>query len=145
MQSSELLRADIVGKRVVNILEGPCQIDDDGYGASDVFVELDGEILFVLGWSDDINPPPIAQAAASVRSDLRLAPEHFRRAAIGKTIVEVVCSEQWPGMGLLLEGDMLVCCYTAIDPYIVGSCVDTLGAFFSREDLVTYWGQMPIS
>jgi hypothetical protein len=67
-------------------------------------------------------------------------------ACIGKAIVEVLASEMWPGLGLLIEGNTVIWKYAFQHGggWLVGPTVTQLcdpRNFFGPDDVVPYWDQ----
>lgn len=136
-----LQREDIVGNEILNVFRSEWECDPDGYCGAACYIEMKNEFLFELVGIDIGTIEPIRELN---RADIVLidTDDWIRKPCIGQTIVEVVASEYWAFIGLLLSNQWIL--------YIdqcgiksVGPCVgDTRGTDAWRvEDYMPYWSE----
>ncbi len=102
-----LRRSDIVGKTVRRVYRSEWNEDDEGYAGCTVFVELTDGIFFEFQGVDYGVVEPIRRldprAQRLVAIDKRLGKQ-----CSGTIVAEVLASDQWCAIGLLLSGGKLL-------------------------------------
>ncbi len=135
-----LARSDIVGKTVRRVYRSDWNEDDDGYAGCTVFVELADGIVFELQGVDFGAVEPIRRldprATRLIPVDKRLGKQ-----CSGRVVVEVLASDQWCAIGLLLSGGKLLLISDDCTPRRVGPCVLDVGTVYKDGDYVPYWSQ----
>lgn len=137
---ARLSRDQIVGKRVCFVYRSEWDEDDDGYAGCTTFVELDDGLLFELS----ANTGKVLPIESIARTEVVLlkAEKKILEACAGKRVEEVVASELWPDIGLLLD-DGTILFSGECDFRRVGPCVgDTRGPDdFRVSEFTPYWPQ----
>ena len=134
-RSVELQREDVVGKRIVGVFQSPWSVSGD-YSACEVYVLLDNGVLFVLDTPESVK---ISRSAVSQDS---LRPAEFNYApqpCIGEVVQEVLVSDYWPSIGLLLSSNRFWYCSDDYSPKSVGPCLSPVGESYEWDDVRTFW------
>lgn len=142
--SLALRREDIVGRRIKRVLCSAWDEDPDGFAACLVYVELTGGVLFELQGVDFGDVETIWRLDAR-KLDLRLPDRWISKECVGVRVREVVASEFWHTIGLLLEDDKLLIVSEDCSPKRVGPCVHRIGEAYTYEDFVEYWSRRHVS
>ena len=137
-----LQRHDIVGRSIVNIYESPWDVDADGFGSCSTYVKLEGGVAFELQ-SQDIGSFPII-AVVLDNTECQISEEPYLRERVGKVVVEVLSSEYWPGLGLLLSDNYFL--YQRDFPntsrsgaLLIAGYSDRVGDTYQLSDTIPYW------
>ena len=145
----DLKRDDIVGKRIAALLQTPWKV----FGPSPmirvcrVFVQLESGTVFELQQRDPFEEVPISGVNLGEYS---LIPCDAGASAgsptcVGDEVVEVLTSNYWPSLGLLLRSQQFLFCSDDSRPFCVGACVLPVGGRYQLCDVATYWGHMPVA
>jgi hypothetical protein len=145
-----LQRSDIVGHRILRVLQTPWITDRDNpdfaVEVCEVFVVLDSGVVFALcpPFDADNQLLPIETIDRDVRYLIPAELRHCDDRIDGQTIVEVVTAEHWPWFGLLLSDGK---CLRKECPF--GFSWTYVGAWLGREDILndehfSYWEQQPL-
>ena len=102
-----LQRDDIVGKSIRGVYHSDWEVDSDGYGGCEGFVELEDGVVFKLQEPTPSMVTPILAVDPS-EAALHPVPAHVLEACKGKVIREVIAGEYWPWIGLLLDDETVV-------------------------------------
>ena len=132
----DLRREDIVGKRITGVFQSLWSVSGD-YSACEVYVLLDNGVLFVL------DTPEAVKISRSAVSQDSLRPAEFSYASqpcIGEVVQEVLVSDYWPSIGLLLSSNRFLYCSDDYSPKSVGACLAPVGGRYGEDDLRTFWG-----
>jgi hypothetical protein len=135
-RSGELQREDIVGKRVVGVLQSPWSSFSD-ISACDVYVLLDNGVLFALA------SPEATTLSVSVVPLDSLQPADLSNSpppCIGEVVEEVLVSDCWPLIGLLLSSNRFLYCSDDFSPKTVGACLAHVGGRYGCDDVRPFWG-----
>lgn len=135
-----LARSDIIGKVVRRVYRSAWLEDDDGYAGCAVFVELADGTLFELQGVDFGDVEPIRRLDPT-KTQMIAVDEHTAERCCGKTAIEVLASDQWPTIGLLLSDGKLLITSDDCSPRRVGPCVLDVGSVYKENDYVPYWCQ----
>ena len=136
-----LTRGDIVGKKIADVLTGPIDADPDGFSGCEAFVRLEDGTVFELIWG---GPPGSDFCEAN---EHRVAHTHHfavlgdDRGCTGDTILEVVRSECWPSIGLVLASGRFLMQADIFSPRNVRPCLSLIGEQYSTDDVEPFWGQ----
>lgn len=143
-----LTRQDIVGKRIRNIYQSAWDVDADGYGSCEVFVELQDGTSFALQSNDFGVVHAVSRVDLSI-IDAQPVSDPNLRDCIGQPVLEVLACEQWPGMGLHVGPGSLMF-YEAFPSgrgWLVGpfaTPIDHPSNPYHLSDTVPYWEQRRI-
>ncbi|QDT70232.1 hypothetical protein MalM25_31780 [Planctomycetes bacterium MalM25] len=140
---SQLLRDDIVGQQIAGIYRTPWETEPDGFGGCTTYVVIESGVAFSLSSAYYDSREPII-AVDSVSSEATLCGEKYLLQCSGATINEVLVSEYWPGLGLLLSNSMLLyetdfpspVCSGAL---VIGPYADKVGQTYEMDEVEPYW------
>ena len=127
-----LSRSEIVGQSISRVYAGRTA-DFGDVSVSLCFVELSDGSLFEL-------PSEEADEHVCIHR-LRVLPEgcqsppEINDQCVGRTVLEVVSSDQWPSVGLLLGGNVLLYCSDDASPRHVKPTTSMLGDFYDSSDI----------
>ena len=135
-----LTRRDIVGRRIRCVYRSRGFTDDEGYWGCVVYVELDSGVILALDSEvkpgevrpiDEVDPTSVAL----IRVD-----EGILTTCAERTVAEVIVSEFWLGIALLLD-DGHVLFLGECDFRRVGPCVSDSrsGSDFRVSEFRPYW------
>jgi hypothetical protein len=133
--SASLHREDIIGKRIVGVLQSSWSSTGD-VSACDVYVFLDNGVLFELA------SPEAAQLSPSVVPLDSLRPAVFSnepQPCTGEVVEEVIVSDYWPLVGLLLSSNRFLYCSDDYSPRSVGACLAPVGELYGWDDVRPFW------
>lgn len=139
-QSQTISRNEIVGMMVRKVLRSEWDEDSDGYAGCAVFVELNDGTIFELQGVDFGSVEPIRRLNP-IGMNLFIADAGVNEQCQGRIVVEVLASEQWPSIGLLLSGGKLLIVSDDCSPRRVGPCVIDENHIYKDGDYVSYWEQ----
>ena len=140
LDMSQLNRDDIVGKRIARVLRTPGLVDGMFSGCS-VFVSLESGVTFELV-AQGVDPPQSVTAVDP--ATLKLVPAVFPpevRNCIGEQVIEVLVSDYWPTIGILLESGRFLLNSDNYSPMNVQPCLTPVGEFYDMQDARPYWDQ----
>jgi hypothetical protein len=140
MNNKPLSRSDLVGKRLVSVLQSEWQVDQDGYGSCDVVVLLEDDISFFLPSHDPFVEFPLLRADSDSFIGFQIASSELLSICKGKIVTEILTSDYWPTPGLLLNQDTFLYCSDDFTPRLVGPCALAVGERYDLNDVATFWG-----
>ena len=126
-----LSRHDVVGHRIARVLQTPWQQMDEMVVAR-FFVLLETGILLELAGDD--GPLTAANISISGLNDVDFGGESCN----GDVVFEVLDSDYWPGVGLLLSSRRYLHCGADI-PFVFQACLSTVGEAYSESDCRPHW------
>jgi hypothetical protein len=130
---------DIRGQRIVAVLQDQTDADPDGFSACSVFVELANGVLFAL------DPPDIQESElkALCRDELsRLTPAEIGGSddtCVGDTIRDVVRSDFWASIGLILDSGRFLYMSDHCSWHHVGACCTRIGERYGMDGVSSFW------
>lgn len=142
--NDSLQRDDIVGKRIKAIYQSPWYIEADGFGGCRTYVELDDGIAFgLLSQELGIIHPIIRVNLSDVNT---MPTEQDVSQCIDRSVLEVLVSWYWPGMGLLLSGDLFLYCSDFPNAcrsgaLLIGPYAEPVGQTYQLTEVMPYWQQ----
>ncbi len=135
-----LTRPDIVGRRILAVLQTPWNWAPK-YDVSlcRAFVRLDSGVTFEL--SDDDAPLHELPAEDAMNQELFdfQFPAHCR-SCVGESIDDVVVSDYWPTIGLLLSSQRFLLCQDW-GPHAFGLVLTDLGSCYHLSDVRSYFSR----
>lgn len=132
VRPAPLSRHDIVGHRVARVLQTPWQRFDETVAAR-FFVLLETGTLIELTGDDG----PLVAARVN-RSQLIDVDFDGRESCDGDIVWEVLDSDYWPGVGLLLSSRRYLHCGSDI-PYVFHACLSAVGEQYDESDCRPHW------
>lgn len=141
----QLSRSDIVAQKVVQVWQTPWAVKD-GWSSCRTFVELSNGVSFELVGQESLQEPPPPIYRIELHRLGEIIPAQYVEGAYcnGRSVCEVVETDMWPTLGLLLSSrDFLLA--TAYTDGVFGPALFTVGEFYKLEDAVTYWGHKPLT
>lgn len=134
-----LRRDQIVGQRIRALLVTPEQ-EIEGVSVAAVFVLLENGNIFELQSVDPLEELPIESVPVSSKNLYGVQED---KSANGDVIKDVVASEYWPTIGLLLESNRFVF-VSDVEHRRVGLAIIDVGSRHDIADVITYWGKQPL-
>lgn len=136
---SRLSKRDIVGNVIVGIYRSAYTVEADGFGGCEAYISLQNGATLVLESlerSELLPPRGIDLASANIEpcGDARVA------ACVGDKIIDVLVSEFWPSIGLLLESDHFLFLGPIPNPdrsgaMLVAPCAQLVGEMYDFSDV----------
>lgn len=130
----KLERQDIVGHKIIQVHQTPW-VTLDGFDVCRGFVTLDNGLTFeIISEDTDESHPLDSWEIVSDWIQVEFFPD-----CRGEEVAEVVASDYWPSIGLLLSSDFLLFICDEYPVPRVGLQISLLGEKYKEDEVRPYW------